>query len=171
MRIIPAAVLLALLAGCNEAERGRISDLGDAFYCRLYPSKCVPVPMPRERPAVEPAAPWSAPPVVLLPEPPPVVEAPVVAPVVEPDHVPDAGRMVAPKIEPARPRVKKFKPVERKVRPPKPKAESGPDLPYPCWLVRMKAAGKTEAELRAMGKANGITLTPKQERQARACLR
>jgi hypothetical protein len=48
---------------------------------------------------------------------------------------------------------------------------SGPDLPWPCWTVKMHAAGKSEAQLRAEGRAAGIKLTLKQEKQAKACLR
>lgn len=54
---------------------------------------------------------------------------------------------------------------------PKPRADEGPDLPYPCWLVRMHAAGKTRAQLEALGRANGISLTAKQRRQASECLK
>jgi hypothetical protein len=53
---------------------------------------------------------------------------------------------------------------------PKPQ-DSGPDLPWPCWVVKMHAAGKSEAQLRAEGRAAGIKLTRKQEMQAKACLR
>jgi hypothetical protein len=48
---------------------------------------------------------------------------------------------------------------------------SGPDLPWPCWTVKMHAAGKSEAQLRAEGRAAGIKLSRKQEAQARACLK
>jgi hypothetical protein len=48
---------------------------------------------------------------------------------------------------------------------------NGPDLPWPCWVVKAHAAGKSEAQLRAEGRAAGIKLTPKQEAQARACLK
>src|SRR6185295_20308781 len=51
-----------------------------------------------------------------------------------------------------------------------PKSDDGPDLPWPCWLVRLHAAGKTVAQLEAEGRANNIVLTPKQRRQAQACL-
>lgn len=53
----------------------------------------------------------------------------------------------------------------------KPRTDAGPDLPWPCWLVRMHANGKTEAELRRIGRERGVKLTRKQERQAVACLR
>ncbi|MDQ2083189.1 hypothetical protein RA307_23645 [Xanthobacteraceae bacterium Astr-EGSB] len=56
---------------------------------------------------------------------------------------------------------------------PKPKArrDDGPDLPWPCWTIRLYAAGKTTAELEQLGRDRGVALTPKQRRQARACLR
>lgn len=136
LRLFP---VLLLLAGCSEPERQRITDTGQAFYCRLYPSKCF-VPLPPERPAVAQPAPPVAVPVEPAPPRLPAAKATVVAP----------------------------KATKRK---PKRAAETGPDLPYPCWLVRLQADGKSEAELRAMGRTNGITLTPKQERQARACLK
>jgi hypothetical protein len=57
-------------------------------------------------------------------------------------------------------------------RRPRPVAvDEGPDLPWPCWLVRLHAFGSSEAELEAMRIANGVPpLTPKQRRQAQACL-
>lgn len=187
------AVVLALaLAGCSAPERERVAGVGQAFYCRLYPSKCVveraspqggveagkPGPSgaaddkfpptirhPPEIPAIE----QPAPPVGFAPEP-----APDPKPLVKTPVAPSVKAAPERKAEPARPRAK-FKPVERKKPTKTPtklptKSESGPDLPYPCWLVRFHAAGKSDADLRAMGKANGITLTPKQERQARNCL-
>lgn len=149
-------VLVLALAGCSAPERERVADVGQAFYCRLYPSKC----QKPETPAIE----QPAPPVEIAPEPAPepkpVLKTPVAPPV-----------KVERKAEPARPRAK-FKPVERKPRPAaKRNSEVGPNLPYPCWLVRMHASGKSEADLRAMGRANGITLSAKQERQARKCLK
>ncbi len=47
---------------------------------------------------------------------------------------------------------------------------AGPNLPWPCWMVRLGAGGKTNAELAAEGKSRGIKLSKKQERQALACL-
>lgn len=62
---------------------------------------------------------------------------------------------------------------------PKPKArpkasqktsvDDGPDLPWPCWQVRLYATGRTEAELTAMEWRNGVMLSAKQRRQALAC--
>lgn len=47
--------------------------------------------------------------------------------------------------------------------------DSGPDLPYSCATIRMYAAGKSRAELEALGRANGIS--EKQKRQAQACFK
>jgi len=47
----------------------------------------------------------------------------------------------------------------------------GPDLPYPCWMVRWYASMYSGDQLEQMGRANGITLSPKQRRQAVACIR
>jgi len=46
----------------------------------------------------------------------------------------------------------------------------GPDLPYSCTTVRFWASVMTVEQLEAWGKANGVILTAKQRRQARACL-
>jgi len=48
--------------------------------------------------------------------------------------------------------------------------DSGPDLPYSCTMVRWAAALYTPAQLEEMGRANGISLSPKQRRQAKACI-
>ncbi|MCC6775616.1 MAG: hypothetical protein IT537_03110 [Hyphomicrobiales bacterium] len=53
---------------------------------------------------------------------------------------------------------------------PQPRADDGPDLPYPCWQVRLFSAGKTRAQLEAAGKEHGVTLSAKQRKQAAACL-
>ena len=49
--------------------------------------------------------------------------------------------------------------------------DTGPDLPWPCWMVRMHAQGKSPAQLKAEGEARGIKLSRKQERQAIACIK
>ena len=49
--------------------------------------------------------------------------------------------------------------------------DSGPDLPYPCFIVRWYGSRYTAAQLEEMGRANGIALSPKQRRQARDCMR
>jgi hypothetical protein len=97
-----------------------------------------------------PAPPPPPPPAPPKTEPPPRLEIPVEVPRVAP-----------------RP-VGKPKPRRR----PRPAAiDEGPDLPWPCWLVRLHAFGRSEAELEAMRIANGVApLTPKQRRQAQACL-
>jgi hypothetical protein len=87
-----------------------------------------------------------------------------------------------PKTEPPPPRVEM--PVElprvvpRPAAKPKPKrrpkqvaVDEGPDLPWPCWVVRLYATGRSEAELEAIRIANGVPpLSPKQRRQAQECL-
>ena len=67
--------------------------------------------------------------------------------------------------------VPKKKPGKSTGSPPLLPRDNGPDLPWPCWVVKAHAAGKSEAQLRAQGRAAGIKLTPKQEAQARACLK
>lgn len=56
---------------------------------------------------------------------------------------------------------------------PRPKTKTavddGPDLPWPCWQVRLYALGKTEAELTALEWRHGVALSAKQRRQAVAC--
>jgi hypothetical protein len=94
---------------------------------------------------------------------PPKVEPPVV----EPPKVQPLRRPRRPRVQPPT-----TPPVTIIKRPRKPMLiDEGPDLPWPCWLVRSYAAGKTEAELEAMRVANGVApLSPKQRRQAQACL-
>ncbi len=99
-----------------------------------------------------------------------VVPLPPERPVIDQPAPPVATPAVvapAPQPKAAKPRLKP-KPSPAVRRAPK---ETGPDLPYPCWVVRWHAKGKTPAQMDAMAKANGVKLTPKQERQARACLR
>jgi len=52
-----------------------------------------------------------------------------------------------------------------------PITEGGPDLPYSCATVRWAAALFSVDQLEAMGRANGVTLSRKQRRQAAACIR
>lgn len=108
---------------------------------------------------------WLWPQRVVVPVPAPKAPPIEVAPKVE---VPPA---IAPPIDP---RVFVAPPAPPKIKPKpkaKPKIDDGPNLPYPCWLVRLHAAGKTDAQLEAIRVANGVTLTPKQTRQAQECLR
>jgi hypothetical protein len=80
-----------------------------------------------------------------------------------------APPVASPKV--VKPRLKpKPSPAVRRA-PKAPRVEGGPDLPYPCWLVRMHATGKSPAQMDAMAQKHGVKLSPKQERQARACLR
>jgi hypothetical protein len=117
----------------------------DVVYCRLWPSKCAQPPVPIPEPA----------PAIIRPPP----ERPVVTQRAPPSAV---------KAKPVR-KVQKWKPAPAAKR--RAAADnSGPDLPWPCWMVRMRAGGKTNAELAAEGKSRGIKLSRKQERQALACL-
>jgi hypothetical protein len=105
---------------------------------------------------------------------PPAVTPPAFTP--EPESVP------VPPPAPARraPPPARRKPVPNKSvakAPPHPPAakapvcsSAGPDLPWPCWMVRMQSGGKSNAQLAAEGRARGIKLSCKQERQALACL-
>jgi hypothetical protein len=47
---------------------------------------------------------------------------------------------------------------------------SGPDLPWPCWTVRLRASGMTCDQLKAEGASRGTQLSRKQQRQALVCL-
>ena len=64
--------------------------------------------------------------------------------------------------------------MKTKAIPQKPKRKrvdnSGPDLPWPCWMVRLNAKGKTCGDMAAEGKRRGISLTPKQLHQAAVCI-
>lgn len=103
-------------------------------------------------------------------------------PKVEPPKIEVPPVIVAPPKEPPKVELPKESPppgveakTKAKPKPKRPKAppvdESGPDLPWPCWLIRWHAAGKTDAELEAMRVAGGVPpLTPKQIRQAKECL-
>jgi len=53
----------------------------------------------------------------------------------------------------------------------RPAVNEGPDLPYPCVLVRWYASTYTVEQLEIMGKANGVVLSKKQRRQVRECIR
>jgi hypothetical protein len=141
-RLALALALLLLLPGCEQ-----IHGLTEAARCKLYPSKCLPAPLPPEPPAVE-------------------QPAPTVAVPVEPSHAPPraAERTAAPR------KATKSRPEPKAKPKPAPRVETGPDLPYPCWLVRLHAGGKSQAQLDALARQHGVKLTPKQERQARACL-
>lgn len=146
--MIRAAAVIGLTLALASCERAQ--ELQQVAYCHLYPSRCVPVPLPPERPAVaEPAPPLAS----------PETPAPSLPPAAKRSTLPP--KPVKPKPAP------KPRPTVRVV----PKDEAGADLPWPCWMVRSQAAGKSDAELRALARANNVNLTPKQERQARACLK
>lgn len=120
---------------------------GASINCVLWPKTC---PAGVVAP-VEPAP--------VQPQPLPLPAAAPPAPVI----------IVAPR---ARPAAKPALRIKSKFAKPKRKAvdNSGPDLPWPCWQVRLGAGGRSNAELAAEGRSRGIKLTPKQERQALACL-
>lgn len=141
--VIMAAICMALLMLSPDPARG--AEPGrevERLQRWLWPHRRRAAPLPPQRPP-EP----QPPPVVVLPDPPPVVALPPRPPV---------ERWRAP----ARSRAARPARVD----------DGGPDMPYPCWIVRAHAAGKSRAELEAMGRANGITLSAKQRRQAAACL-
>jgi hypothetical protein len=52
----------------------------------------------------------------------------------------------------------------------RPKTDDGPDLPVSCMVARLWASLYTVAELEEMARRNGVVLSPKQRRQARACI-
>ena len=150
------AVALVLLA--TPAQANMLLDARDWWHCRLYPSheRCRP-PAPAE-PVQAPAP---------APLPAPVVVAP--PPEASPQPPPRAAPAVVHRAKPkAKPRVK------TKAIPTKPKrkrvSDAGPDLPWPCWMVRLNAGRKTCGELAAEGQRRGITLTPKQHYQAAVCI-
>lgn len=76
-------------------------------------------------------------------------------------------------VKPIRPQVLKAKrkkaTIKRSARP-RVVVEEGPDLPWPCRIIRAHTQGKSDAELTAMGVASGVKLSKKQLRQARACM-
>lgn len=147
--LIIAAALLAL--PCTAQ--------GKSLDCVLWPRSAACQPAP---PAPVPASP--VPPVrspVVAPK------APSPAPTVDTGRPMPKGPVVAkakPKPKPKAAKSKRVKPTAKRV------ADDGPDLPWPCWQVKLGALGKSEAQLKAEGTARGIKLTPKQERQAKACL-
>lgn len=119
------------------------------------------------------AKPWEC---VLWPK---SCQAPVSSPlpVPEPPAALPAPIQVAPPVAPVKhakphPKAKPHPRIKSKFAKPKRKAvdNSGPDLPWPCWMVRLRAGGRSNAELAAEGRSQGIKLTAKQERQALACL-
>ena len=152
MRAFIAPSLAALLTlSAPVAVAAPADDAVTRFKQWLWPSKPVPLPVPAPLPKVEP---------------PPVVVPP---PVIEPPPKPEPPKVELPEVKPQPPPARpKAKPKPRR---PKVAKDEGPDLPWPCWLVRLHAAGKTDAELEAMRRVNNVTLTPKQIRQAQACLR
>ncbi len=144
---------LALVLLATPAQANALLGFRDWAHCQLYPSH------ERCRPPAPPAAPVQPPPAapVYVPAPPPVAApAPAAAP----------ARVVPPA------RAKKR--VKTKAVPPKPRRRgiptAGPDLPWPCWMVRLNAGSKSCGDLAAEGRRRKITLTPKQHYQAAVCI-
>lgn len=151
MRIPATLVLIACMAGPASAQ----SRFFEQAYCQLWPRECRPVaPGPPVKPE-PPPAPKAAPAPAAAPAQPRVEPAPKQ---VAPAKVRKKARKPAPKVR---------KPV---LRPRKQMVEPGPDLPWPCWMVRLQSAGKTRMQLKEEGRSRGIVLSPKQIRQAEACL-
>jgi hypothetical protein len=147
MKRAPLLALLLMLSAPASAPAAAadVNELVGQFKRWLWPVPPAPQPPPPVPPKTEPPpqTPLPAPPKT---EPPPQVDPPKAGP-----------RPVA-------------KPKQK--RRPKPVAvDEGPDLPWPCWLVRLYATGRSEAELEAIRIANGVPpLSPKQRRQAQECL-
>ncbi len=157
------ALAAALVLLATPADAASFQNYVDWAHCRLYPSheRCRP-PLPAPMPIPAPAEPVQA------PVPPPLPAPVVIAP--PPVAVPAAPPVAAPAV--VRPhKVKRQKAKPKWTPPPKRKrSDAGPDLPWPCWQVRLGALGKSCADLRAEGQRRGISLTPKQLRQAAACI-
>jgi hypothetical protein len=137
------AFVIVIVAGGALAQSARgPGDIILEIHRWLWPHQ--DVPLPRPRPAQEVALPPAVPP--------PSAQA-----------QPETKPAPSPQPQPAT----ASKPARRMTKRPD---DGGPDLPWPCWMVRLHAAGKTPAQLEAEGRKNGITLTPKQRRQAQACL-
>lgn len=161
MRAFVIALAL-VVSGPAVAQMGTL----EWGYCRLYPSKCVrpaphePAPAPTpEPPAAQPEHVLVPPPTpAALPAPAPVATAPVVA-------------KPAPRPKPAAkplPRVKsKFKKARKRYT--AAELAAMPGLIWPCWVVRAKTAGKSKAQLIAEGRAQGISLNPRQIKEVCEC--
>ena len=143
----------------------------------LWPHSDSGTSQPWLRPStIEPAPP---------PVPPPVVHIgphPSLPPVIEPATLPDLNPVASreqPQVTPELTQSYQAPRADNKLvtRPRKRPSirvrteDTGPDLPWPCWMVRMHAQGKSPAQLKAEGEARGIKLSRKQERQAIACIK
>jgi outer membrane biosynthesis protein TonB len=162
MRLAPLLALLLLLGAPASAAQVGLARL--ASYDAEPGQALVPAADVEE--LVGQFKRWLWPPPAPLPPPPPPPAPPLPPPKTEPPPPRVEIPVEVPRVAP-RPAAKP-KPRRR----PRPAAvDEGPDLPWPCWLVRLHAFGKSEAELEAMRIANGVApLTPKQRRQAQACL-
>jgi hypothetical protein len=160
MRLAPLLALLLMLSAPAPAAQAGPARL--ALYDAESGQALVPVADVNELVGQFKRWLWPVPP----PLPPPPPAPPKTEPPPPPPRVETPPKVDLPRVAP-RP-VAKPKPKRR----PKPVAvEEGPDLPWPCWLVRLHAFGKSDAELEGMRIANGVPpLTPKQRRQAQECL-
>lgn len=161
-RAVAVLLIIGAVASCAPAEVERVKRiLWPHDYQVEQPARVELEPEP-VTPIVPPVEPE---PLVVEPhaDPPKVtVEAP--KPIVDP-VVPMPRPVVRPKPERAKTPIT----ASRRMQP-RQKADEGPDLPWPCWLVRERAGGKSDAELRKMGRENNVKLSRKQERQALECL-
>lgn len=156
-RVAVMIATLAVTSACTDAEVLRIKRF---FYPHDYQME------PPVRVEIEPVRPVEpVPPAVIEPEPvPPVLEHPIV-----PQLAPPVVPVPRPVVRPPRERARTPVTPSRRMQPRR-AADEGPDLPWPCWMVRMRAGGKSDAEMRKMGRDNNVKLSAKQERQALACL-
>lgn len=153
-----AALVIALVLAPSIAH----ASLLDTVYCRLKPRSEAcrpPAPLPPVKAAPAPKATAPAP----VPKADPIRRMP---------SGPIAVKAAKPAAKVTKRQSKVTKPQQKvtRTRPAKQVADEGPDLPWPCWMVRLNAAGKTPAELRAEGKRRGIAASRKQCLQAQVCL-
>lgn len=146
---IPLAIAVALLTAPAYAKPLECVLWPRSQVCRSLPAPeviFVPVPAPAPPPV-------SAPPPAVTPQPPAAVPLPT----------------PRPKAKPVRSNfIKPLKAAKRKAA--AIDNNSGPDLPWSCWMVRLRASGMTCAQLKAEGASRGTKLSRKQERQALVCL-
>lgn len=159
-RVAAAILLCATVAACTDAEILRFKRL---LWPRTYPIEDAEPEKPTRveadpAPNIEPEAPKVS------------VEAP--KPTVAPTPAP------SPVVRQPPPRPKSTPTASRRIQPraTRQKLDAGPDLPWPCWLVKAQTPKDANGnflpnrELREIGRKKGVRLTRKQERQAAACL-
>lgn len=164
MRIAVAAMLL-IASGCSPAAPpaeppAKPVDVVEAARRILAPERPQPAPPVAQRPQ-----PKATPKAATVPTPKANPGKKVAKPKAKPRNAVRRSRVRA---QPAPRRVRAV-PTPQRQRAPQ-AAESSAGRSWPCWLVRMHAAGKTEAQLEAMGRERGIRPTPRQIRDAKACL-